>query len=165
MNHRKPTDILREEHENVLQKLDDFERIISHLDEKAAISEELRELASFFNTDFWMHFAKEEEALFPVIESFIPRQGGPTGVMLNEHQDLRATNDRIQEAVDKYLKAPEFLEAKANIKEHVSHFIGLLREHIHKEDQILFRMADMHVDGTQGEKIIQLFDEIEARSR
>lgn len=165
MNHRKPTDILREEHENVLQKLDEFERIMRRLDEKAAISEELRKLASFFNTDFWLHFAKEEEALFPVIESFIPREGGPTGVMLIEHEDLRATNDRIQEAVRRYLNVLNNSEEKDIIQEHVSHFIGLLREHIHKEDNILFRMADMHLDGTQGERIIQLFDEIEARSR
>lgn len=165
MNHKKPTDILREEHENVLRKLDEFERIIRRLDEKNAISEELKELASFFKTDFWLHFAKEEDGLFPVIENFMPREGGPTGMMLIEHEDLRATNDRIQEAVDRYLNVPNDSEAKDNIQEHASHFIGLLREHIDKEDSILFRMADMHIDGTQGERIIRLFDEIEAKSR
>lgn len=165
MNHRKPTDVLRKEHEKVLQKMDDLERMVRCLDDKNAISGKLSELASFFNTDFRLHFAKEEEALFPVIESFLPRQGGPTGVMLIEHEDLRATNDRIQDAVKAYLGGPDSSKAKDNVQEHVSHFIGLLKEHIYKEDNILFSMADMHLDGAQGERIIRLFEEIEARVR
>ncbi len=32
-NGKKPTEILKEDHENVLQKLDALEEVISHLDE------------------------------------------------------------------------------------------------------------------------------------
>jgi hemerythrin-like domain-containing protein len=163
MTDKKATEILREEHENVLKKLDALEKVISNLDKKAEISAELKELASFFKTDFWVHFAKEEEALFPEIENFIPREGGPTGVMLIDHEDLRATNEQIQGAVDEYLREIDNSKAREMIREHGSHFIGLLREHINKEDSILFRMADMHLDGTQLDKIIKLFAEIEKR--
>jgi hemerythrin-like domain-containing protein len=158
---KKPTEILKEEHENVLQKLDSLEEVISHLDKKETISDKLKELASFFKTDFWIHFAKEEEALFPEIEKFIPRDGGPTGMMLIEHEDLRNTNTEIQQAIDKYLRDADNLETKGMIQRHGTHFIGLLRDHINKEDNILFMMADMHLDQAQMDKVVKLFHEIE----
>ena len=158
---RKPTDILKEEHQNVLQKLDALEEVISHLDKKEEISAKLKELASFFKTDFWIHFAKEEEALFPEIEKFIPREGGPTGMMLIEHEDLRNTNAEFQPAVDVYLRDSDNSEAKGMIQGYGTHFIGVLRDHIDKENNILFMMADMHLDQTQIDKVIKLFHEIE----
>ncbi len=158
---KKPTEILREEHENVLQKLDALEGVIGHLDEKEKISAKLKELDSFFKTDFWIHFTKEEEALFPEIERFIPREGGPTGMMLIEHEDLRNTNTEIQRAIDVYLRDSDNLKAKGMIQEFGTHFIGVLRAHITKENDILFMMADMHLDQTQIDKVIKLFHEIE----
>ncbi len=158
---KKPTEILKEEHQHVLQKLDALAEVISHLDKKEAISPKLKELASFFETDFWVHFTKEEEALFPEIERFIPREGGPTGMMLIEHEDLRNTNTEIQAAIEVYFRDADDLEAKGIIQEHGTHFIGLLRNHIDKEDNILFMMADMHLDQTQIDKVVGLFHEIE----
>ncbi len=158
---KKPTEILKEEHENVLQKLDSLEEVISHLDKKETISDKLKELASFFKTDFWIHFAKEEEALFPEIEKFIPRDGGPTGMMLIEHEDLRNTNTEIQQAIGVYLRNSDDLETKGMIQRYGTHFISLLRDHIDKENNILFMMADMHLDQRQMDKVIKLFDELE----
>ena len=160
-NGRKPTDMLKEEHQHVLKKLDTLEQIISALGKKEAISDELRELASFFKTDFWVHFTKEEEALFPEIEQFMPREGGPTGMMLIEHEDLRNTNKGLQRAVDEYLSNSDSVEIKQMIREYGSNFIGVLRQHIDKEDNMLFMMADMHLDEAQTDKVTKLFHEIE----
>ncbi len=158
---KKPTDILREEHQHVLQKLDALEKNVSHLDRKEEISAELGELAAFFKTDFWIHFTKEEEALFPEIERFIPRDGGPTGMMLIEHEDLRNTNKEFQRAVNQYLGGSDSAAIRRMIQEYGNHFIGVLRQHIDKEDNILFMMADMHLDHRQTDKVVKLFHEIE----
>lgn len=158
---KKPTEILREEHQNVLQKLDALEEVISHLDKKETISAKLKELASFFKTDFWVHFTKEEEALFPEIERFIPRDSGPTGMMLIEHEDLRNTNTELQRTIEVYFRDDDNLEAKGMIQGYGTHFIGVLRDHIDKENNILFMMADMHLDEAQIDKVIKLFHEIE----
>ncbi len=123
----------------------------------------LKELASFFKTDFWVHFIKEEGALFPEIERFIPREGGPTGMMLIEHEDLRNTNTKLQPVIDVYLGDADDLEAKRMIQGYGTHFIGVLRDHIAKENDILFMMADMHLDQTQTDKVIKLFHEIDMR--
>lgn len=158
---KKPTEILREEHTNVLQKLDALEGVISRLDEKPVISAQLKELTAFFNKDFWLHFAKEEEALFPELEKFIPRQGGPLAVMLAEHEDLRKTNTEMQRGVSDYLQDSVKPATKEIIQRYGIHFIELLRGHISKENNILFHMADNYLNEAQNSQVRQLFSEIE----
>lgn len=159
---QKPTDILKNEHKEVLKKLDALEDVFRRLDDKEAVTSQLEELTSFFNTDFWIHFSKEEEALFPEIEKFIPREGGPTGMMLIEHEDLRNTNVEIQKAVSQYLGGSESEETKQAIQRHGNIFIGTLRPHIEKEDNMLFMMADMHMDEAQIETVLRRFEELES---
>ncbi|MBI2831502.1 MAG: hemerythrin domain-containing protein [Chloroflexi bacterium] len=160
---QRPTDLLREEHMAVKQKLDALERIILGPDGKAETSAELRELASFFQTDFWVHFAKEEEALFPQMEKFTPRQAGPLGVMLAEHEDLRRTNAEMQKNFAIYLEDSGNATARVLMNRLGSHFIGVLRDHIYKEDNILFGMAEMHLKSGDMESVSRVFQEIESR--
>ncbi|MBI2851441.1 MAG: nitroreductase family protein [Chloroflexi bacterium] len=160
---KKPTQLLKDEHQAVLQKLTALEKVFGRLDEKEAISAELKELTSFFKTEFWVHFTKEEEALFPEIETFLflPRDAGPLGVMLMEHEDLRKTNDVIQKATAEYLAGSSGEATKKTLREQGSHFINVLRDHINKEDNILFMMADMHLSQQQIDKVAKLFLDIE----
>lgn len=158
---RRPTDILKEEHENVLKKLDSLEQVIGRLNEKEKVAAQLKELASFFEIDFWVHFDKEEKALFPELEKFIPRESGPIGVMLIEHDDLRKTNAEIQRAARDYLGGSDNLGSRAVLQNHGTHFITVLRDHINKENNILFMMADMHLDAAQRNAVLKLFETIE----
>ncbi len=123
-------------------------------------AEKAKRLAKLLEKVIW-EAAKEEEALFPEIERFIPREGGPTGMMLIEHEDLGNTNKEFQRAVDEYLGDSDSAEIKRIIQEFGTRFIGVLRDHIDKENNILFTMADMHLDQTQIDKVIKLFYEIE----
>ena len=158
---QRPTDVFKLEHQEVLKKLDALENIFSRLDERGAVAAELGELAAFFKTDFWLHFIKEEEALFPEMEKFIPRESGPIAVMLAEHEDLRSTNDNLQQYTADYLSGSDKDETKRAIQGFGSRFIGTLREHIDKEDNILFQMADMHLDNSQIDAIISRFHKLE----
>ena len=158
---KKPTQLLKDEHKAVLQKLTAMEKVLGSLDKKEAISAELKELTTFFKAEFWVHFTKEEEALFPEIETFMPRDAGPLGVMLMEHEDLRKTNERVQQATAEYLGGSTGEATRKVLREQGAHFIGVLRDHINKEDNILFMMADMHLDQAQMEKVAKLFHEID----
>lgn len=160
-NGQNPTAILRDEHENVLRKLDSLGDAISRMGEDEAPSDSLKELASFFSIELPIHLTKEEQALFPEIERFIPRNAGPTGVMWVEHDDLRTTLETLRPLIDRYFEDPRNPEVKGDIHRHSAHFIGLLREHIDKENNILFMMADMHLDRGQKDTVIKLFHEIE----
>ncbi len=46
---KKPTEILKEEHQHVLQKLGALEEVIGNLDKKEANSSSLAEIASFLS--------------------------------------------------------------------------------------------------------------------
>lgn len=158
---KSPAELLRQEHQSVLLKLDDLEAAIDNLEQKEKISAKLKELTSFFDIEFWVHFEKEEKALFPEFDSFMPPGSGPVAVMLAEHDVLRKTNVELQQAVAKYLNHTDSAEIKRTISQSGMHFIGFLRDHIFKEDSILFRMADMHFDQKQNEKVVKLFAGIE----
>lgn len=158
---KRPTEQLKDEHKAVLQKLTALERIFSRLDKKDEVSAELKELTAFFKTDFWFHFTKEEEALFPEMETFMPRDAGPIGVMLMEHEDLRKTNDEIQKATGEYLGGATGEDVRSRLRQHGTHFINVLRDHINKEDNILFMMADVHLNPQQVENVARRFQEIE----
>jgi hemerythrin-like domain-containing protein len=156
-----PTEVLKEEHRRVLEKLEAMEGLFKHLDQKESIAPKLTELTSFFKTDFWVHFDKEERALFPEFDNFMPRGAGPLAVMLEEHEVLRNTNEVMQEAIARYLGPADSAETRRTIVESGTHFIEFLRSHINKEDHILFSMADMHLNQSQNARILKLFAEME----
>ena len=95
---------------------------------------------------------KEEKALFPEIEKFVPREGGPTGMMIIEHEDL-------VKSIQNFKKTKNFGEM-GKIGDHI---ISLLRQHIDKENNILFMIADMHLDDVQKETILEKFRSIDSK--
>jgi len=87
------------------------------------------------------HHGKEEDLLFPVLESRgIPRDGGPIGVMLYEHQVGRALTKDMAGA----LTDARTGDAAARIRflQAARQYIDLLTNHIFKEDNVLFDMGD-----------------------
>ncbi|MDP2718847.1 MAG: hemerythrin domain-containing protein [Dehalococcoidia bacterium] len=160
-NTSKPTDHLKEEHQNVKKKLDTLEHIFQNLDKKDEVSDKLKELASFFKTEFWVHFTKEEEALFPEMEKYVPKDMGPIGMMLEEHVALKNTNEELQKLYPVYLGNSGNAETITLIKRHGFRFIQALRDHIYKEDNVLFMMADEQLNKSQVDSINNQFKDIE----
>ncbi len=145
MTTKSPTDILREEHDVVLKLLDELEKNISSKDMKPAEKNMLT-----LEKEFEKHsLNKEEKALFPEIEKFIPRDGGPTGMMIMEHKDLVESINNSKDAI----KTKNFKKLDSN----GNHIIGLLRQHIDKENNMLFMMAEMHLDEKQKKAILGKF--------
>lgn len=86
------------------------------------------------------HHRKEEQCLFPamVAEGF-PQHGGPIPVMLYEHEIGRAHLRAIRESMPAAREGDA--AAKALIQSEARAYVDLLRQHIQKEDMILFRLA------------------------
>ncbi len=149
MNNNSPTSVLRKEHERVLLILDKLEE---NLREKDINS--IEKNITILENEFDKHsLNKEEKALFLEIEKFIPRNEGPTGMMIVEHKDLT-------ESIKKFkviMKIKDFEKLK-QIGEHI---IYLLRQHIDKENNILFTIAEMHLDSKQKEIILKKFRKID----
>src|SRR3990170_2009959 len=149
----RPTEILSNDHKVVLEKLKLMEQTINNL-KSANVKNVLRKEAD-------LHFKKEEAALFPEMEKFIPRDEGPIGQMLLEHEDLYKYEDNFIRGVDLFSKDENNGEAQKLIRENGNSFINLLREHIYKEDNMLFMMADMHLEEDQINAIMKKFEELD----
>lgn len=158
----KPTEILSNDHKKVLEKLKVMEQTIKDLKPTDA-KNTLADLREFLKKEVALHFTKEEQALFPEIEKFIPREGGPVGVMLMEHEDLNRYKYDFIKGIDLLLRDENSVEAPPLIKENGTSYINLLREHIYKEDNMLFMMADMHLEEDQIREIMRKFEELDKK--
>ena len=139
----KPTDILSSEHRVIEQVLDCLEAMVREAKRRAGSSGSRPRTPWRFFRNFAdrCHHGKEEAHLFPAMEAKgFPRDGGPTGVMLHEHEQGRAHVRGMDEAID--AAAAGDAAALRQFVEHAEGYVALLREHIYKEDHILFQLAD-----------------------
>ncbi len=105
------------------------------------------------------HHKKEEGVLFPMlIENGLPAQGGPVGVMLYEHEQGRAYIRIMREAAARLEADPT---ARVVLAENALAYTLLLRQHIQKEDNVLFPLADRILSTQQQHQVLQGFDHLE----
>jgi hemerythrin-like domain-containing protein len=157
------TRCLREEHQLILRVLDCFERAIAHSRKSGqATAEVYAPFVEFFRgfADK-CHHCKEEDRLFPqLVSQGIPREGGPIGCMLREHKMGRAHIKVIGDSIDAADSGDE--NAMQRIFYQGDAYIELLRNHIAKEDGVLFEMADQVVQGTELTQLTDAYAEAES---
>ena len=150
----KATQILMDEHRVI-------ERVLAALQVAAgrvSQGEEMRP-AFFVNAALFIknfadgcHHRKEEGVLFIAMnESGLPVQGGPISVMLAEHEQGRLFTRAMKDAAQKWETGD--LSARAAVVQNALDYVGLLRQHIHKEDNILFPMAERLIPPGRQEKV------------
>jgi hemerythrin-like domain-containing protein len=106
------------------------------------------------------HHGKEEEIFFPALEQAgIPKEGGPIGVMLGEHDRLRGLVHGLAETVDRYRAGEE--KAGDGILLYATDYAATLRGHIEKENKVLFKMAEMHLAPEKEQELAERFEVME----
>jgi hemerythrin-like domain-containing protein len=106
------------------------------------------------------HHGKEEEIFFPALEmAGIPKEGGPIGVMLAEHDQMRGHMKVLAGAVERYGTGET--TARAEIIRHASGYAAMLRRHIEKENQVLFNMAEAQLSPDEESELAERFESME----
>ncbi len=138
-----PIDVLRSEHQVILRVMN----VLKHLVDRSECGDAFEREAFGTCVEFFRlfadacHHAKEEDLLFPVLESRgVPGEGGPIGVMLYEHRLARRFTQDMAEALDALARGAEEAEQRFRVAAH--QYIDLLTNHINKEDSVLFNMGD-----------------------
>lgn len=155
----KPTQILSDEHRVIERVLGAVEKLakgpVGTLEPWKKALDFIRHFA-----DECHHF-KEEKVLFPAIEAHgIPSEGGPIGMMLMEHEEGRSYVRAMFAAISLIEAKNE--AAKENLLSTAQAYCRLLREHIQKEDEILFCMADEVISADEQKKLSAAFAQHEA---
>lgn len=159
----KATEILMQEHRLIEQVLDCLEDSASRLDDGEEISADFFIAAAEFAAGFadGSHHRKEEEILFPAMtERDMPNDSGPVAVMLQEHEEGRRFTAAFRAAAEQMRDGDTV--ATMDVVRNVLDYVNLLREHIMKEDNVLFPMAEQILDGGKMQEVSQAFEKIVA---
>lgn len=154
----KATSNLENDHVHILKLCDVMEKIaledkidLSHLEDIVDI---IRSYAD------GSHHKKEEDLLFPKMsEKGFSMHSGPVAVMLNDHEAGRSYVRGIAGGITAY-KSGNPAEKKV-IFANMLGYAELLRNHIAKENNILFRMADNCLNDEEQKSLLAEFLKIE----
>jgi hemerythrin-like domain-containing protein len=165
------TDILMSEHRVI-------ERVIASLETAAARLERGEDVRPGFfldAADFVKGFAdgchhkKEEGVLFPtLVANGMPQRGGPIAVMLAEHEQGRAYIRGLREAASRLEalgpsagQSDALTAARQAVIANAQGYAHLLREHIAKEDGVLFPMAAQVIPLAKQGAVVEEFERVE----
>jgi len=158
----KLTDSLREEHEVIKQMLYIIEIIIKNLETGSVVDfNDLEQIINFITifTDK-CHHGKEEDILFVAIEEAgIQKEGGPVGVMLQEHDMGRFYVRNMRESIEQLKRGNQAYIQK--FVENARNYAGLIRNHIYKENNLLYPLAEMHISEEKQQQIIKEYEKLE----
>jgi hemerythrin-like domain-containing protein len=111
-----------------------------------------------------IHHAKEENLLFPKLgeKGFSPYQG-PVAVMLHEHTEGRNFVKGIVDNLSLYRGGDK--DALKDINKYMLAYATLLENHIAKENNMLFRMADNLLSNDEQSELLSQFEKEENNAK
>jgi len=156
----KATEILMQEHRLIEQVLDCLEDAAGRLEDGDDIDPDFFIDSAEFVAGFadGSHHRKEEDILFVAMTANdVPGDTGPVAVMLHEHEQGRQFTAGFRSAAEQ-MKTGD-TGAAMDVIRNAFDYVNLLREHIIKEDNVLFPMADQVITGDDMVKVSKQFEE------
>ena len=155
---KRASDDLMHEHEAILFSLNVLEKIYSSVESGMEVPvKDINDLIDFLKLFAdKCHHGKEEGLLFPALQQAgMPLEDGPIRVMLDEHNTGRNFIKQMQESVSgNRISKDEFVKAARG-------YVSLLRNHIDKENNILFPMGDKMLSEAKQAELIDAFEKFE----
>jgi hemerythrin-like domain-containing protein len=153
---------LRNEHSEITIMLDILEKICELLDAGEDVNHEHLEQLHDFMVVFvdQCHHAKEEESLFPTLENIDGDESKKLiEILLTEHK----TGRKYAKAIGEAISANEKIDSqnRAKIVKYGRYYIRLLVQHIDKENNILFTLAEKKLSGEQNQELFEEFEILE----
>lgn len=158
----KATQILSEEHQVILRVLSALENMANRTIGNPSVRPGFFLDAADFIKNFadGCHHSKEEGVLFIAMsDAGIPVQGGPIGVMLAEHEQGRTFTRNMRAAAQAWQEGDA--STRDTVIQNAMGYVTLLRQHIYKEDNILFPMADRSIPLDKQATLEEEFEKIE----
>jgi hemerythrin-like domain-containing protein len=139
----KAIDTLMQEHRLIERVLDALEIAADHVTQRDPVRPGFFLDAADFIAGFadGCHHHKEEDVLFDAMGgSGAPDAGGTVDMMLEEHEQGRVFTRAMREAARRLERGDD--TGRSPLLTNARRYVALLRDHIMKEDEMLFPMAD-----------------------
>ena len=139
----RPTESLMEDHRIIERMIRVLDTVAERLNRHEEVPPDVvRRIIDFIRTFAdRCHHGKEEDLLYPLAEERgIPRDGGPIGAMLDEHDAGRSYTRGMADALPRYAAGDD--GGRAMLHQNAWEYSNLLSQHILKEDNILYPMID-----------------------
>ena len=156
------TDILIQEHRVIEKVLDSLETAANRLSAGDAIPMDFFFKAADFIKNFadGCHHKKEEGILFVAMSANgMPQDSEPVSIFLEEHEQGRRLTRAMLEGAERVQGGDSTSVDK--VVQNALNYVTLLREHIQKEDHVLFPMADDIIPAGQHQQLMAEFNHIE----
>ena len=131
------------EHQKILEYLDTLDHLrevlnsLKTVDENPNIIGEITQIAEYL-IGSEPHHQREEQVLFPVLENH--GITGPPEAMRSEHNILRKLKHNLLDTASEH-ETMKFEEFQSKVDSFAKDLVLLLRQHIYKEEFILYPMA------------------------
>jgi hemerythrin-like domain-containing protein len=137
--------VMMREHEQILQVLEALDRFVDAVHGMPGDKLELGRFVTFIREYAdERHHGKEEHVLFTAMaRNGFPPEQGPVGMMLLEHQEMRGIVSVLRELAEQ--DAPWGSGDQERVADAARSYTGMLREHIMKENEMLYPMAMEHL--------------------
>ncbi len=158
----QPSEVLKEEHVVIEHLLAVLDGMAERLDEGHAVPAKDLESALRVVVEFadQCHNAKEEKALFPVLERYSPDEGKLLARRLHgDHEAFRHLVRAMREAILEVVARDP--EATKMFTKNARTYATLIREHIAKETELLLPLMDRAIPAGDMAKLAAEFDRIE----
>lgn len=155
------TEPLRKDHALIEKVLKSMDVTLQLLKSGKQIPESILIPVMDFSKNFTdvCHHGKEEESLFPALEKAgMPRHMGPIAVMLMEHQITKQIAQKMDDAAKEYLASGASDALVSSISEYIEHVAA----HLWKENNRLFMMAEMRLQGV-ADQVAKDLDTVESQ--
>jgi hemerythrin-like domain-containing protein len=156
-----PTAILRDEHQLILRVANRLAGMLTAEKNGEPLDYDTVEKCITFFRLFAdaCHHGKEEDLLFPGLEAEgMPQDSGPIAVMLYEHEAGRIYVGSMAAALDEARRGDD--RAGDQLRDAAQGFIALIVDHISKENNILFNMADGMITGSACETLCSRYEDV-----
>ncbi|RCK77691.1 MAG: hypothetical protein IGBAC_2000 [Ignavibacteriae bacterium] len=149
---------LIQEHEVIRKALNILSNAVNQIDKQNINRDLLLDLVEFFKIFAdKCHHGKEEQYLFEaMVSKGFSKESGPIAVMLSEHTLGRSFVRNMAEALRE-----EGDSSINKFKENALQYIDLLNQHIDKENNILFVMADRVIMDEEQEELYKQYVKFE----
>jgi hemerythrin-like domain-containing protein len=149
---------LLQEHRAAEEILAALDALLNSLEQErrwsSARAESFLRVRQFVTHDLPLHECKEDKILFPALAGFLPSDTGPLDVLRSEFAGIAVEAGRMVEcaaALAQGEAAPKLLQSFLRAGRA---FGQLLRDHIYKEDRVLFPMVARYLPSEKDAELL-----------